>query len=137
MQGRTKAGRLAQVPTNNKPLARDSAEGGISPAVSVAMIYATFPDCQTALALGRSMVEQGLAGCINVFPAMTSVYVWKGATETSEEAVMILKLAGEGVERAVAHILEHHPYETPAVLVLPVLGGSDDYLAWVRSGTHV
>jgi periplasmic divalent cation tolerance protein len=101
------------------------------------MIYATFPDRQTALALGRSMVEQGLAGCINVFPAMTSVYVWKGATETAEEAVMILKLAGEGVERAVAYILAHHPYETPAVLVLPVLGGSDDYLAWVRSGTRV
>jgi len=137
MQGRTKAGRLAQVPTNNKPPARDSVEDGIPPAASVAMIYATFPDRQTALALGRSMVEQGLAGCINVFPAMTSVYVWKGATETAEEAVMILKLAGEGVERAVAYILAHHPYETPAVLVLPVLGGSDDYLAWVRSGTRV
>ena len=102
------------MPTNNKPPARDSVEDGIPPAASVAMIYATFPDRQTALALGRSMVEQGLAGCINVFPAMTSVYVWKGATETSEEAVMILKLAGEGVERAVAYILAHHPYETPA-----------------------
>jgi len=100
------------------------------------MIYATFPDRETALALGRSMVEQGLAGCVNVFPAMTSVYVWKGVTETSDEAVMILKLASEGVERAVAHILAHHPYETPAVLVLPVLGGNEDYLAWVRSGTR-
>ena len=135
--GPKKAGRLAQVPTNNKPLARDSAEEGIPPAASVAMIYATFPDRETALALGRSMVEQGLAGCVNVFPAMTSVYVWKGVTETSDEAVMILKLASEGVERAVAHILAHHPYETPAVLVLPVLGGNEDYLAWVRSGTRV
>lgn len=107
------------------------------PATSVAMIYVTFPDRVAALALGRGMIEQGLAGCINVFPSMTSVYVWQGKTETSEEAVMILKLAREGVERAVAHILAHHPYETPAVLVLPVVGGSEEYLAWVCSGTRV
>jgi periplasmic divalent cation tolerance protein len=101
------------------------------------MIYATFPDRETALALGRSMVEQGLAGCVNVLPAMTSVYVWKGETETTDEAVMLLKLASEGVARAVEHIVTHHPYETPAVLVLPVLGGNDDYLAWVRGQTKI
>jgi periplasmic divalent cation tolerance protein len=100
------------------------------------MIYATFPDRETALAVGRGMVEQGIAGCINVLPGMTSVYVWNGATETSEEAVMIAKLAAEGAERAVAHILANHPYETPAVLVLPVESGSTDYLTWVRAGSR-
>ena len=60
---------------------------------------------------------------------MTSVYVWKGVTETAEEAVMIVKLAQEGAERAAAYIVAHHPYETPAVLVVPVIGGSYDYLA--------
>jgi periplasmic divalent cation tolerance protein len=101
------------------------------------MIYATFPDREAALALGRSMVEQGFAGCVNVLPAMTSVYVWKGETETADEAVMILKLASEGVARAVEYIVAHHPYETPAVLVLPVLGGNDGYLAWVRDQTKI
>jgi periplasmic divalent cation tolerance protein len=100
------------------------------------MIYATFPDREQALAVGRRMVEEGLAGCINVLPSMTSVYVWKGATETSDEAVMIAKLAASGADRAVANIVANHPYETPAVLVLPVLSGSADYLAWVRAGTR-
>jgi periplasmic divalent cation tolerance protein len=99
------------------------------------MIYATFPDRAAALAAGRRMVEQGVAGCVNVIPGMTSVYVWKGKTETAEEAVLIAKLGAEGAERAVAHIVAHHTYETPAVLVLPVSGGSADYLAWVRDGT--
>jgi periplasmic divalent cation tolerance protein len=101
------------------------------------MIYATFPDRETAMAVGRDMVGQGLAGCVNVVPGMTSIYVWKGVTETSDEVVLIAKLAAEGAERAVAHILAHHPYETPAVLVLPVTGGSADYLAWVRGGTRL
>jgi periplasmic divalent cation tolerance protein len=83
------------------------------------------------------MVERGIAGCVNVLPGMTSVYVWEGVTETSEEAVLIAKLAAEGADRAVAHILSNHPYETPAVLVLPVAGGSRDYLDWVRGGTRL
>ena len=125
------------MPANNKPLGGDSGAGTGPPAADVVMIYATFPDSEGALALGRGMVEAGLAGCVNIFPTMTSVYVWKGVMETSEEAVMILKLAGEGTDRAVAHIVANHPYENPAVLVLPVLAGSEDYIAWVRRGTRL
>ena len=123
------------MPENDKPLEADNGGGVAAPAAAVVMIYATFPDRETALTVGRSMVEQGLAGCVNVLPGMTSVYVWKGATETSDEAVLIAKLAAEGAERAGAYILANHPYEMPAALVLPVTGGSADYLAWVRAGT--
>ncbi|WP_414462895.1 divalent-cation tolerance protein CutA [Hyphomicrobium sp. DY-1] len=107
------------------------------PADGVVMIYVTFPDRAAALALGKDLVERRLAGCVNVLPSMTSVYVWKGTTETAEEAVMVVKLAAEGAERAVAHIVANHPYETPAVLVVPVTGGSDAYLRWVRDGTEI
>lgn len=131
------AGRLAQVPENDKPLVADKGAGVAAPAAAVVMIYATYPDRDAALEAGRAMVEQGIAGCVNVLPGMTSVYVWKGVTETSDEAVLIAKLGAEGAERAVAHILAHHPYETPAVLVLPVSGGSADYLTWVREGTKL
>jgi periplasmic divalent cation tolerance protein len=115
----------------------DSGEAGLAPATGVAMIYATFPDRATAMAAGRDLVERGLGGCVNILPAMTSIYLWKGATESAEEAVMIVKLAAEGAERAVAHILANHPYETPAVLIVPVTGGSAEYLHWVRSGTRL
>lgn len=124
------------MPANDKPPTRDSEEAVAAPENGVVMIYTTFPDRATALSAGRDLVERGLAGCVNVLPAMTSVYVWKGVTETAEEAVMIVKLAREGAERAVAHILAHHPYETPAVLTIPVIGGSSEYLAWIRGGTR-
>lgn len=122
--------------TNDKPPSRDTGERTAPPAGDVVMIYATFPDRLAALALGRELVEQGLAGCINVLPAMTSIYVWKGETETTEEAVLIAKLAREGADRAVAYIVANHSYETPAVLVVPVVGGSSEYLSWVISGTR-
>ena len=124
------------MPANDKPPTRDTGERNAPPVADVVMIYATFPDRQAALALGRDLVEQGLAGCINVLPSMTSVYVWKGETETAEEAVLIAKLARAGADRAVSHIIANHPYETPAVLVLPVVGGSSEYLNWVAGGTR-
>lgn len=124
------------MPANDKPPSRDSGESGTSPADGVVMIYATFPDRALALAFGKDLVERGLAGCVNILPSMTSVYVWKGSTETAEEAVMIAKLAAEGADRAVAHIVASHPYETPAVLVVPIAGGSESYLSWVRAGTR-
>ncbi|HVZ05111.1 MAG TPA: divalent-cation tolerance protein CutA [Hyphomicrobium sp.] len=125
------------MPENNKPPKPDKGQGRAAPDARAVMIYATFPNRETALAVGRGMVEQRIAGCINVLAGMTSVYVWKGETETSDEAVMIAKLAAEGAERAVAHILANHPYETPAILVIPVTGGSETYLAWVCAGTEL
>lgn len=122
---------------NNKPLVPNSDPMQGPPATGVVMIYATFPDEEAALQVGRDMVEKGLAACVNVLPAMTSVYLWKGETETAEEVIFIAKLAAEGADRAVSFILANHPYDTPAVLVLPVIAGSASYLDWVRSGTRL
>jgi len=123
------------VSPNDKPLKPDKAASAAAPAVAAVMIYATFPDRESALAVGRAMVEGGIAGCVNVLPGMTSVYVWKGVTETADEAVLIAKLAAEGADRAVDFIRARHSYETPAILVLPVTGGSTEYLSWIRAGT--
>lgn len=102
------------------------------PQGGVVVVYATFPDRAAALTCGRAMVEAGIAGCINVLPAMTSIYVWKGVTETAEEAVMIAKVASEMADAAVAFVAANHSYEMPAILVLPVAGGSGPYLDWIR-----
>ena len=100
------------------------------------VVYATFPDEAAALAAGRALVEARLAGCINVLPGMTSVYVWQGRTETAKEAVLIAKTRAGLAGVVVDAIKAGHSYETPAVLVLQVISGNDDYLAWLRSGTR-
>ena len=121
---------------NNKPSELDTFGPGGEPHSDTVVVYATFPSREAALICGQRMVEDKLAGCINVLPAMTSIYAWHGKTETAEEAVLIAKLAAEGAGAAVAFITANHPYDMPAVLVLPVVGGSAAYLAWLRSGTR-
>ncbi len=102
----------------------------------LALVYATFPDRASALEAGRNLIERRLAGCINVLPAMTSVYVWDGKTETAEEAVLIAKTRRSLADEVVAAIKAEHRYRIPAILVIPVLGGNADYIGWLMSGTR-
>jgi periplasmic divalent cation tolerance protein len=99
------------------------------------LVYATFPSKELAVSTGRRLIEARLAGCINVLPSMTSVYRWNGNIETAQEAVLIAKTMAGQADAVTQHILAHHPYETPAVLVLPVVSGSLAYLSWIESET--
>jgi periplasmic divalent cation tolerance protein len=114
-----------------------SALVGTLPADCVAaLLYTTFPTREGAIAAARRLVEEGLAGCVNILPAMTSVYVWEGATEVADEVVMIVKVPPDRMQLAADAVRCQHPYETPALLVLPVVAGGGDYLAWLRAGTR-
>lgn len=69
---------------------------GAVPADCVAVIlYTTFPTREAAVNAGRSLVERRLAGCVNIIPAMTSIYVWDGKTEIADEAVLLAKMPAQ------------------------------------------
>ena len=85
-----------------------------------------------AAALARTIVEERLAACVNVLPAMTSVYRWKGTVEQDREQQVIMKTTADRVDVLEARVRALHPYELPEFLVLPATGGSPAYLDWVR-----
>ena len=98
-------------------------------------VYSTFPDAQSAHAAARAVVAQKLAACVNVYPPMTSFYVWQGKAEESLEVAAFIKTRRVLVNEAIAALRPLHPYTTPCFLVLPIEGGNDDYLAWAREQT--
>lgn len=94
-------------------------------------IYATFPDMASAEAASGAAVEEGLAACANLIPGMRAIYRWQGKIERGDEVVAILKTR-RGREAALIEALKaRHPYENPAIVTLPLIGGSADYLDWV------
>ena len=125
---------------NNKPQvgraegAEDSSASAISPDCAAIMVYATFPAIDAAMEVGRSLVEERLAGCINILPGMTSIYPWEGRIETATEAVLIAKTIAGRAGCCIDFIRARHAYDVPAIMVLPVIGGSEGYLEWLRSG---
>lgn len=98
------------------------------------LVYTTFPDAETALAVGEALVRERLAACLNVLPGMRSVYAWKGAVERGEEVVALIKSREALAEPLVAALKTRHPYETPVILTLPV-GADPATLAWLVAET--
>ncbi|WP_439542559.1 divalent-cation tolerance protein CutA [Hyphomicrobium sp.] len=99
------------------------------------LVYVTYPNVEAAERSGAALVDCGLAACVNILPGMVSIYVWDGARQRDAEAVMIVKTRRSLADRVVAETLRGHPYETPAVLILPVEGGSQRYLDWILGQT--
>jgi len=83
--------------------------------------------------LARTLVEERLAACATLVRGATSIYRWKGQVETADEVVLLIKTTEEHVTALEKRLKELHSYETPEFLVLTVEGGSEEYLAWLRS----
>jgi periplasmic divalent cation tolerance protein len=121
---------------NNKTPDDRLVEGTLPPGCAAALVYTTFPGRDAAIAAGRALVEGRHAGCINILDAMTSVYVWNGETVVGDEVVLIAKVPTDSVMGCIAELKRLHPYETPAILVLPVAVADASYLNWLRGGTN-
>lgn len=99
------------------------------------LIYTTFPSLEDAKRVGEALVAARLAACVNAFPGMISIFEWEGAREAAEEVAMIIKTRAGLKDQAMAETKRLHPYDVPALLVLPTDGGSDEYCAWIVSET--
>jgi periplasmic divalent cation tolerance protein len=99
------------------------------------LVYTSFPDAETALGIGETLVRDRLIACINVLPGMRSVYAWKGSIEHGEEAVAILK-THTGLQEQVHEALKaRHPYETPVILFIQPSAADADTLDWIVTET--
>lgn len=98
----------------------------------IVMVLTTVPPDLEVEALARRLLDARLAACVNVLPPMRSIYRWQGAVETADERQVVIKTRRECVPALEAVVTASHPYDVPEWLVLPVSGGSDAYLAWVR-----
>jgi len=97
----------------------------------VALVLTTIAADADGAALARTLVDERLAACVNVLPAMTSVYRWKGQVEQDREQQMVIKTTMDRLPALEARIRELHTYELPEFLVITADGGAAAYLAWL------
>jgi periplasmic divalent cation tolerance protein len=98
-------------------------------------VYTTYPSLVEAEKAGAALVEEQLAACVNILPGMVSIYGWLGAVERAEEVVMIVKTRASLAEAVRAGVKARHPYDTPAILVLPIESVDERYFAWILAQT--
>jgi periplasmic divalent cation tolerance protein len=93
----------------------------------------TAPSADKAAEIARALVEERLAACVNVVPAVRSFYRWQGELCDDAEALCVIKTRADRVEALRARLVALHPYEVPELVVLPIVGGHAPYLSWIDS----
>lgn len=96
-----------------------------------ALIWCPFPDSDSAREVASLLVEEKLIACGNIIPAVESVFRWKGAVETAQEAGLLCKTDTVRLQNAIARLEALHPYETPAIMGWPVDAAPPATLGWL------
>jgi periplasmic divalent cation tolerance protein len=98
----------------------------------VAVALTTAPSNEVAERLACTLVDEGLAACVNLVPGVVSIYRWEGQRERAQEILCVIKTRLGAVDRLRARLVELHPYQVPELVVLEVTDGLPAYLGWVR-----
>lgn len=99
-----------------------------------AVVLVTAGSRPEAIALARTLVEQKLAACANLFPVQ-SIYTWQGELCEEQEWQLVLKTKRSLFELLEKAIQEHHSYDVPEIILLPIVAGSASYLQWLSQQT--
>ena len=98
------------------------------------VVTTTVDSAEVAESLAKGIVEARLGACVQIVP-IRSVYRWDGEVRVDAEWQCVVKTSAIRADELVEHITTNHSYDVPEVVVTPVVGGNDDYLAWVSEET--
>jgi periplasmic divalent cation tolerance protein len=103
------------------------------PASPIRLVLTTVANHEEAARLGRTLVEERLAACATLVPAVQSIYRWRGEIESATETLLLIKTGPEQLAALEARLHELHSYQTPEFLVLDVDAASQPYLDWLQA----
>jgi len=86
-----------------------------------------------AEALARCLVEARVAACVNILPAVTSIYRWQDEVSQDTEALLMIKTTADAFEELKREVLALHPYELPEIIAVDIAAGHAPYLAWIAA----
>lgn len=100
--------------------------------MSVVSVYAIFADGDEAERIGRAVIDERLAACINILGPVRSIYRWKGAVETANEVAAIFKTSDERAGALITRIGALHSYDVPCIVTWPISKVLGTYADWVE-----
>lgn len=100
------------------------------------VVITTLPDRTSACTLAEALVRERLAACVSVMSECTSIYRWQGAVETAAEIPLWIKTRAALFSSVAQFIKDHHSYDLPEVIALPLTAGLAPYLEWIECETQ-
>jgi len=98
-------------------------------------VVTTASSAEEARRIATALVEERLAACVQIAGPIESIYRWQGKVETATEWQCRIKTRGQHYESVEATIQRLHSYETPEIVAVPIIAGSEAYLKWLSDET--
>ena len=99
------------------------------------IIYVTCASLKEANRISGILLDKKLVACVSLIKGVTSRYWWKGKIDKSSEVILIMKSRKSLFKNIVTEIKEHHSYEVPEIIAVPIIAGNPDYLKWIKDST--
>ncbi len=100
--------------------------------MSVTTVYAVFATIDQAEQIGRVVVEERLAACVNILAPVRSIYRWQGEVKHADEVAALIKTSGDKAGALISRIGALHSYDVPCVVALPVDQFPASFAEWVH-----
>jgi periplasmic divalent cation tolerance protein len=98
------------------------------------LVTTTTASARAASAIGRAVVKERLAACVQVSGPLSSTYRWQGRVRTAREWLVTVKTTRPALAPLMKRLAELHRYDTPEIVALPIVAGSRRYIEWLRAG---
>ncbi|MFW2331754.1 MAG: divalent-cation tolerance protein CutA [Nitrospinota bacterium] len=99
------------------------------------VIFVSTGSAEEGSKIAKMLVNDSLAACVNLIPAVRSFYLWDDMLQDEQETLLIIKTVATNYSKIESAILKEHSYETPEIIAIKVAGGSQNYLDWIVSAT--
>lgn len=93
----------------------------------------TAKDNQQARDIAHGLLQGQLVACVNIMDSIQSFFWWKSRIDEADEVLLIIKTRADVLGEVIEKVKSLHSYETPEIIALPIIGGSQDYLDWIGS----
>jgi periplasmic divalent cation tolerance protein len=100
--------------------------------MSIVSLYAVFANAEEAERIGRTVIEEQLAACINILSPVRSIYRWQGKIESADEVAAILKTHHWNSDALIERIAALHSYDVPCIVTWPIDKILRSYADWVE-----
>lgn len=96
------------------------------------VIFVTAKNRREANKIAARLVQDRLVACVNIVEGVQSIFWWEGKVDKAGEALLILKSKKSRLQKVVKTVKALHSYTVPEIIALPIVGGNEDYLNWIR-----